>query len=195
MTVLTTEEKLHHFNSIILESTQAECNDAFEEYKKSMDKYFEAHKKECIEKLKLEESVEADRIKRKASKEYTTEQLHIRRKINHKQEELKNKLLAEVEALLEDFFTKEEYKKLLVNQIEAAVNVARGEEINIFLDARDKALKAWLEAACKRELIVDGRTFYGGIKAEIPKKNILIDNSFESKLDNWKETYLIEPCV
>lgn len=192
---MTTEEKLHHFNSIILESTEAECNEAFEEYKKSMDKYFEAHKKERIEKLKLEESVEVDSIKRKASKDYTTEQLHIRRKINHKQEELKNKLLAEVEAHLEGFFATEEYKKLLLKQIDEAVRVARGEEIHIYLDARDEGLKEELEAASKRELIVDGRTFYGGIRAEIPKKNILIDNSFESKLDNWKETYLIEPCV
>lgn len=192
---MTTEEKLHHFNSIILENTEAECNEAFEEYKKSMDKYFEEHKKERIEKLKLEESVEADRIKRKASKDYTMEQLHIRRKINHKQEELKNKLLAEVEAHLESFFATDGYKKLLLKQIDEAVRVARGEEIHIYLDAKDEALKEELEAAGKRELIVDGRTFYGGIKAEIPKKNILIDNSFESKLDNWKETYLIEPCV
>lgn len=192
---MTTEEKLHHFNSIILESTQAECEEAFEEYKQSMDKYFEAHKQERIEKHKLEESVEADNIKRAASKEYTTEQLHIRRKINHKQEELKNKLLAEVEALMETFFTTEAYKKLLTEQINDAVRVARGEEIHIFLDEKDKRLKKDLEAACGVELIADGRTFYGGIKAEIPKKNILIDNSFESKLDNWKETYLIEPGV
>lgn len=190
---MTTEEKLHHFNSIILESTEAECNEAFEEYKQSMDKYFEAHKKERAEKHKLEEKVEADNIKRTASKEYTTEQLHIRRKINHKQEELKNKLLAEVETLMESYFTTEDYKKLLIKQINEAVTVARGEEIHIFLDAKDERLKEELEAACNIQLIADGRTFYGGIRAEIPKKNILIDNSFESKLDNWKETYLIEP--
>lgn len=192
---MTTEEKLHHFNSIILESTEAECNEAFEEYKQSMDKYFEAHKQEQIEKNKLDEKVEADNIRRTASKEYTTEQLHIRRKINHKQEELKNKLLAEVEALMEAFFTTEDYKKLLIKQINEAVAVARGEEIHIFLDAKDKGLKEELEVACNVRLVADGRTFYGGIKAEIPKKNILIDNSFESKLDNWKETYLIEPGV
>lgn len=192
---MTTEEKLHHFNSIILESTEAECNEAFEEYKQSMDKYFEAHKQEQIEKNKLDEKVEADNIRRTASKEYTTEQLHIRRKINHKQEELKNKLLAEVEALMEAFFTTEDYKNLLIKQINEAVAVARGEEIHIFLDAKDKGLKEELEAACNVRLVADGRTFYGGIKAEIPKKNILIDNSFESKLDNWKETYLIEPGV
>ena len=192
---MTTEEKLHHFNSIIMESTEAECNEAFEEYRKSMDKYFEEHKAESIEKHKLAESVEAESIKRKASRDYTTEQLHIRRKINHKQEELKNKLLAEVETLLEEFFTTEDYKKLLIKQIQDAVKVARGEEIRIFLDIKDESLKAELEAVCKKELTVDGRSFYGGIKAEIPKKNILIDNSFESKLDNWMDTYQVGPAA
>lgn len=189
---MTTEEKLQHFTSVILESTQAKCEESFEAYKAKMDKYFEDHKRERIERNKLEESVEIDNIKRKASKEYTTEQLHIRRKINHKQVELKKKLLAEVQEKLINFFATEEYKKLLEQQIKDAIKVARGENINIYLDAKDEALKAELENKTGIELIVDGRTFYGGIKAEITKKNILIDNSFESKMDEWMETYIVE---
>lgn len=190
---MTTDEKLKHFTTVILESTKSQCDQTLAEYKSSMDRYFESHKEEALKSRQLEESIEADRIRRKISREYTTEQLHIRRKINHKQEELKAKLLAEVEAMLEAFFMTEDYTRLLIRQIEEAKKVARGEQINIFLDIKDERLKEELERATGETLITDGRIFYGGIKAEIPKKNILIDNSFESKLDNWMETYLVEP--
>lgn len=189
---MTTDEKLKHFTSVILESTQGECEASLSEYKDKLDKYYEEHKEEALKKNKLEEDIEADRIRRKASKEYTMEQLHIRRKINHKQEELKGKLLIEINELLKDFFDTEEYKALLVKQIESAIKVARGENIDIYIDAKDESIKAELENKTGIELIVDGHTFLGGIKAEIPQKNILIDNSFESKLDNWVESYLIK---
>lgn len=190
---MTTDEKLRHFTTVILESTQKQCEQALEEYKNKLNQYLEEHKTEAIKQKKLEEDIEADRIKRKASREYTTEQLHIRRKINHKQEELKHKLLDEIKAMLEEFFKTEDYKKLLIKQIEDAKKVARGEVIAIYIDIRDEALKTELEKAAGGELIMDGRAFFGGIKAEIPKKNILIDNSFESKLDNWMESYLVKP--
>ena len=189
---MTTDEKLKHFTSVILENTQGECEVSLSEYKDKLDKYYEEHKEEALKKNKLEEDIEADRIRRKASKEYTMEQLHIRRKINHKQEELKGKLLIEINELLKNFFDTEEYKALLVKQIESAIKVARGENIDIYIDAKDECLKAELERKTGMELIVDGRTFLGGIKAAIPKKNILIDNSFESKLDDWVESYLIK---
>lgn len=189
---MTTDEKLKHFTSVILESTQRECEQSLDEYKKKLQKYFEEHKEEALKNRAMEENIEADRIKRRASKEYTMEQLHIRRKINHKQVELKNKLLKEVKDLLEEFFVTDDYKELLVSQIEGAKKVARGEVLCIYIDAKDESLKSELEQRTGEELIIDGRTFLGGIKAEIPKKNILIDESFESKLDNWMETYLVK---
>ncbi|MFQ9933057.1 MAG: V-type ATP synthase subunit E [Lachnospiraceae bacterium] len=190
---MTTEEKLKHFNTVILESTQSQCDMELEEYKAGLNKYFEEHKEEAIKQKKLEESIEADRIRRKASREYTTEQLHIRRNINLKQEEIKEKLLSEIKELLKEFFETEDYKRLLIKQINEAKKVARGEAIAIYIDARDEKLKPELERATGEELIADGRSFLGGIKAEIPNKNILIDNSFESKLESWMENYLMEP--
>lgn len=189
---MTTDEKLKHFTSVILESTQGECQISLSEHKKKLDEYYENHKEEALKKNKLEEDIEADSIRRKASKEYTTEQLQIRRKINHKQEEIKGKLLIEINELLRAFFDTDEYRELLIKQIKEAVKVARGEALYVYMDAKDIKLKAELEKRTGIELISDGRTFLGGIKAEIPKKNILIDNSFESKLDNWVESYLVK---
>ncbi len=190
---MTTDEKLKHFTTVILESTQSQCEQSFDEYKKSLDRYLEKHKEDALKQKKYLEDTEADSIRRKSSKEYTMQQLRIRRMINHKQEAIKVKLLVEVQGLLEKFFETEDYKKLLIKQIKDAVKVARNETIAIYLDVKDEKLKSELQKETGEELIIDGRTFFGGIVAEIPKKNILIDNSFESKLDNFMENYFIEP--
>ncbi len=191
MTLLTTEEKIKHFTAVTIENMQSQCDESLEEQKKKMDDYFEEHKKEALKNAKLEEQIEIDGIKRKASKEFTTEQLHIRRKYNHKQEELQDKLFVEVRELFKEYFKTEEYKNLLIKLIKRAINVARGEEVTIFIDAMDIDLKDDLEKATGVKLACDGRIFFGGIIAEIPSKNILIDSSFESKLDTAKENYTI----
>ncbi len=180
-----------HFTAVTIENMQCQCDESLEQYKDKMDEYFEEHKKEALKHSKLEEQIEIDGINRKASKEFTTEQLHIRRKYNNKQEELQDKLFVEVKELLKEYSKTEGYKNLLIKQIKEAIRVARGEEITIFIDAMDIDLKEDLEKETGVKLVSDGRTFFGGIVAEIPSKNILIDNSFESKLDIAKENYTI----
>ncbi len=189
---MTTDEKLKHFTAVILESTHSKCEESLEEHKQKLDDYFEEHKAQAIKNSKLEEHIEAERIRHKSSKDYSAEQLHIRRLINDKQVELKERLLNEVKVLLEEFFKTENYFNYLVEQIEYAKKIAREESVFIYIDVRDKELLEKLQKATETKLIVDGRTFYGGIKAEIPEKNILIDKSFESKLENWMETYLVK---
>ena len=189
---MTTDEKLKHFTAVILESTHNKCEESLEKYKEKLDIYFEEHKSQAIKNSVLEEHIEAERIRHKSSRDYSAEQLRIRRKINDKQVELKERLLNEVKVLLEEFFTTENYVEYLIKQIDFSKKIAREESIFIYIDAKDKELVDRLEKATETSLIVDGRTFYGGIKAEIPEKNILIDKSFESKLENWMETYLVK---
>jgi vacuolar-type H+-ATPase subunit E/Vma4 len=185
------EEKLDHFSQVTLNSTREKCDKNFDEHKKKLDIFFEKHKEEALKNAKLEENIEADGIKRKYSKEFTTEQLHIRRRINMTQLELQEKVFLEVKELFLEFFKTEDYKKLLIKYIRDAVSVARGEAINIYIDKKDESLIAYLEKETGVKLIYDDRSFMGGIIAEIPSKNILIDNSFESKIEHYRADYLI----
>lgn len=185
------EEKLKHFTAVTIENVQKECDEALEDYKKELDELFERHKAEAIRLATLEEKNMRNIIEKKASKEYTMEQLHIRRQINHKQDELCERLFEEVEKQLAQYRAGDDYKDYLVRQIEKAINFAEGEELYIYIDADDEHLKAELEQRCRVTLQVSGQSFKGGIKAELPKKNILIDDTFEARLEEEKEKFLI----
>lgn len=182
------DEKLKHFTSVILEATEEECAKSYENYKNKMDDYYNEHVADAKKQKKINEKIEEDRIKRKFSKEYSLEQLQMRKKVNTKREELKKKVIEEVRNLLEEFYKTKEYTDLLQKQIIQSRIVARGEVINIYLDPKDENLLLELEARTKENLLVSSHSFGGGIRAEIPKKNIFIDKSFESKIEDMLES-------
>ena len=100
---MTIEEKLQHFTMVTIESVHEECEKSLEEFKKEQDWKFETHKEQHLKEVRIKEKNLRDAIERQASKEYTYEQLHIKRKINHKQNELRARLFELVEKELMSF--------------------------------------------------------------------------------------------
>ena len=188
---MTIEEKLKHFTTVTIENVHGKCEASLNEYKADLDERFEKHKAEAIRDSKLREKTLRDGIERKASKEYTMEQFHLKRKINRKQNELKAKIREEIVNALAEYRKKPEYKELLARQIKSAKAFARGEEINIFVGEDDAAFCDELNKQCGVTLNVYEQSFMGGIRAEIPKKNILIDNTFETKLEESVEKFMV----
>ncbi len=185
------EKKLKHFTTVTIENVQNKCDMELAEYKAEQDTRFERHKKEALRLAALEEKSLREQIERKASKEYTMEQLHIRRKINHKQDELREKLFADVESRILQFKQGADYKSYLIRQIKKAKAFAGDEEICIYIDVEDEYMKLELERECEVNLCISKYSFKGGIRAELPDRNILIDNTFETRLEEEREKFLI----
>jgi vacuolar-type H+-ATPase subunit E/Vma4 len=78
---------------------------------------------------------------------------------------------------------------LLSKQIMEANVFARGEEIIIYINPSDESLKASLESKTGFTLTISATDFIGGTKAVIKTKNILIDNSFLTKLTEAKDDF------
>lgn len=188
---MTIEEKLQHFTMVTIESVHEECEKSLEEFKKEQDWKFETHKEQHLKEVRIREKALRDAIERKASKEYTCEQLHIKRKINHKQNELKNKLFSLVEDELEKFKETDKYKRLLINQIKEALYMAGEDEVIVYIGETDANLIEELYTQCAIKPLISRNISKGGIRAEIPTKNMLIDNTFETKISEAKEKFII----
>lgn len=188
---MTTEEKLKHFSSVTLENVQKECDEMVAQYKKKMDDYFAERKEESIKKAKLNTSIAEEGIKRKASQEYTSMQMHLRRKINHKQVELKDKLFEEVRQLLADYVKTSEYKESIIAKIEKMKKIAGSDEITIILDPQDEDIIEDIHEYPSMKIKISDKSFSGGVVGQIPSRNILIDDSFETKFEELKEKYTV----
>ena len=92
---------------------------------------------------------------------------------------LKEKLFADVRVQILKFMESPRYEEYLCTKIEEAVCFAEHDEIQIYLSKEDEPRLKSLTVKTGFPLKVSDESFIGGIKAIIPEKNILIDNSFE----------------
>lgn len=188
---MTTEEKLKHFSTVTIENVQKECDEMVTEYKKKMDDYFTERKEESIKKAKLNTSIAEDGIKRRASQEYTSMQMHLRRKINHKQVELRDKLFKEVRELLSSYVKTSKYKQSVIDKINSMKKFAGSDELIVIIDPADSDILDSIHEYANVKIKVSERSFSGGVIGQIPSRNILIDNSFETRFEEIKEKYTI----
>ena len=175
---MTIDEKLSHFYDVTIEDAQAKAAGILEEHRKALAQMTEKHKADSQENAQVQIKAETANARREINKALSAEQLTIKREWTKKQNELKEKLFAEVKTQLENFRNTPDYPAYLENKIKEALDFAEQDKINIYLSPEDSALLPDLVERTKAFITVSAEDFLGGIKATIPHKNILIDHSF-----------------
>ena len=167
---MTIDEKLQHFYEVSLDEAREDAAQAIQEHKEHLARTLEDHKQT------------SRHVRREVNKALSAEQITLRRDLSRKQEELKETLFAEVKTKVQQFITTAEYDEYLCRRINEAVKFAGDDEIQIYLSSSDKSKANDLAQKTGTPLQVSKEDFIGGIRAEIPHKNILIDNSFSANL-------------
>ena len=175
---MTIDEKLSHFYDVTIEDAQAKAAGILEEHRKALAQMTEKHKADSQENAQVQIKAETANAKREINKALSAEQLTIKRDLTKKQNELKEKLFAEVKTQLENFRNTPDYPAYLESKIKEALDFAEQDKINIYISPEDSALLPDLVERTKAFITVSAEDFLGGIKATIPHKNILIDHSF-----------------
>ncbi|MBQ4069633.1 MAG: V-type ATP synthase subunit E [Lachnospiraceae bacterium] len=188
---MTIEEKLDYFMKVSVNDSYEKSQIMFNEYKAGIDKAFEHHKAEALVLAETYMRTEKTAMKRNLYKDFSKQQNDIRRQLTNKQEELKERLFSEVVEALEKYKKTDDYNKLLVKYIKDSLHIAGDNEIEIFIDPKDSDKLEYLTKETGVQIKADKQSFMGGMKAIIPSKNIIIDNSFESKLELKKENFVI----
>ena len=189
---MTTEEKLANFYQHSIESANAEAWRTINEHQAALDQLFEEHKEIKRQQAQDEIGAETEKLKREANKALSAEQLSIKRTVSAKNLELKNRLFAEVREKMIQFKQTEAYKDYLKTKIQEAVSFASGDTMRLYLDPSDEAYQTELEEVCSVSLLLSKMPFTGGIRAVIPEKNILIDNSFDSLIREEQDAFIFD---
>lgn len=188
---MTTDEKLKHFLDTSMEDAKNQSEAMINEYTAALDKLFEEHKAETTRRMELRLRTEKERQSREKNKELALRQIAIRHEITDKSEELTNMIFVEVENMLEKFMHTPDYEKLLIKQIKEALEFAGGEPMTLYIDPSDASLQAALELATGAQIELSSTSFKGGTRAIINSRSILIDNSFEQKLEEARDGFTL----
>lgn len=186
---MTTEEKLNYFLEVSVRSATKQSNAIVTDYQDALDQIFEQHKTDAIKRAELEVTLGMASLEHDKNKTLSKEQIRIKKESSQLQEDLKEKLFAEVKDLLEQYMATQDYQKLLIKQIQEAKAFAGTEEMIIYIDPADSDRLFDLETAANTPLTISEYSFMGGIRAIIPSRNLLIDQSFETKFHELKESF------
>ena len=186
---MTTEEKLKYFLDVTIENASNNSAQIIDDYTASLNKSFEDHKVDATRQAKLQVELGIAQLEKDKNKELSKEQLILKKELNKKQDNLKEKLFIEVGYLLEDYMSSRAYQELLIEQINFAKEFAKDTDITIYIDPADTGKLASLMTATNTQIHLNEHGFMGGTKAVIHSKNILIDKSFEAKLKEAKDSF------
>lgn len=186
---MTLEEKIASMEKLVLTEADQKREATIEEYKKSLQEMLDDHKETLKAKNDSLVEVETQQLEQEKNRLMAGEHLDYRRKLSEKTDELKQALFADITKKLNEYMKTESYDACLEKQIKETVAFARGEEMVIYINPTDAGKKAALEAACGVKLTVSDQDFIGGTRAVISERNILIDRSFQTKLEEEKDSF------
>ena len=159
-----------------------EMDASLKEYQAALDAQFEERKAIILSQEEKDLAVEVEAVKRQGNQKLAHEHLVNKRALSKKETELKDKLFQEVAALVEAYKKTPEYVRVIKKQIIDAKAFAKNDDIIIYLDPADAYKKQDLEEEAKCTLTMSEYSFGGGMRAVIPARSILIDNSIDSRI-------------
>ncbi|WP_066713706.1 V-type ATP synthase subunit E [Clostridium sp. Marseille-P299] len=185
------KEKAEHFYNTAVDAATALNTSMVEEYTQLMKKNYEEYKKEAEQKAASYLKQESEKLHREKNSALAVQILSIRHKQSDLSHELTEQLFTDVKNRLNSFMKTEEYVLLLEKQIKDAIAFSKGLPMTVYINPSDEDKKKRLEESTGIEITISDRDFWGGIRAVIHEKDILINNSFESKFIDAKEQFSI----
>lgn len=188
---MTLDEKLASFRKLALADASQKSEEMIVEYQNSLQEMLKDHEEAMSRKTASLLEVESQKLIQEKNRQMAVEHLDFRRRLNEKTDELKEILFADVSERLSKYMETEEYEKCLEKQIRDALAFARGDKITIYINPTDEGKKAALEKATEATLTVSAIDFIGGTRAVISERNILIDRSFLTKMEEEKDSFAL----
>lgn len=189
---MTLEEKIAHIRSVSMEEARAEGNAIISSYKEALEKVFEDHKREAQRQAQTRIKAEATNARQQKNQALAKAQLDLKREQGKVQQELKDKIFSEVQQLVAAYRKTEEYDRFLADCIKKSLEFAGGEEMTIYIDPSDREKKDALELETGAKLTISAEDFTGGVRSVIRSRNILIDHSFKTSIQNEYDQFVLQ---
>ena len=186
---MTIEHKLAHFEEVCTRDALAKYEKDISDYTASQESLLAEHMKNEKKQAELKLQAETEKIRRETNKKLSVSQIAMKRAYSQKQDELQGKIFSELRDRLARFMETSQYETMLEAQIRKAKEFAGKEELYVYIDPADEEKKQLLALRTQCDIRVSQYPFLGGTRAVIISKNVLIDNSFETKLKEAGENF------
>lgn len=188
---MTIEEKMEHFRRMSLQSANSQSAESLSSYKNSLDDDLETHKETAAQLAEESKKALLNQVRANSKKELTSAQMKIKKQVTNKQATLKSLIFDEVRNKISEYRKTPEYLVFLENQIKSIINEYADKDITIYIDPDDSDLLDELKSITGGNIEIYSKQFYGGTRTIVPEMNILIDNSFKTRIADEQESFTI----
>ncbi|MFP3155426.1 hypothetical protein LQZ18_13560 [Lachnospiraceae bacterium ZAX-1] len=185
------DKKLEAFHESAIEAANQQSSQKLEKYKSTHDKNWEEFlqtKQNEIEEQYREEEV---KIKKEVNRKVSEQLIEQKRILREHQRGKKIALFEQINRVVDQFMATEDYVLFLIAEIKKARDFAADQELILYLNPTDRHLKDRLEKETGVVLHISEQDFRGGIRGVIHSKNVLIDESFSTKLAQGRKEYTV----
>ncbi len=182
-------EKLDIFYRAAIAAAKEQSTGILESQERINSENLALYEKKKEEEYQMRVRTGEEAVRKEINRSTSEQILAEKRRLYEEQEKRKEELFALVEQKISDFRRTAEYRSQLLDSIRRACRYADGAEITVYLDPADASLVEGLAQETGCTLAVSDETFGGGIRAVIPDKNVLIDESFGEKLKREREEF------
>ena len=186
------EEKLQQFYENIIRNIDDKAQNELSEYAASLQPQLEEYRNLAAETARHAQQLEAENLKKAARQEVSKEVIACKHLLAQKEADYIEKVFANTLEMIDGFRKTQDYKRLIKKYIYEAIEFAKEDELIIYLDLDDSDFKQEFEEEFGREIRVSSYSFGGGLRALIPERNVLIENSFSSKLQEQLQIFDID---
>lgn len=186
---MTIEEKLENFSKLCEDNAQKSADKILADHELSLENAYKEHKTDAKRQHDIAIRSAKDKIHNDQNKELSYCHIKYRKMASDLAESLKHDLFDLVRDKLDKYKKSDEYISLLVRYIDDAHDIADSEDIDIYIDPSDSSLLDKLSSYSHTDIKISDISFGGGIRAVLPDKNILIDNSFETRLYELSQSF------
>lgn len=182
-------EKLNIFHQSAIEVANQQSAEILREHTATMKRLFDEYKRNKQEEYESMYQIEKAKLKREQNRRISEAHTEQKRQLSLHQQARREALFVVVERKIKEFCQTAEYERFLEVKIKQAKCFAGEAETEIYLCPQDADKKQMLEQRTGCSLRVSETDFGGGIRAVVRARNVLIDESFETKLKEEIATY------
>ena len=188
------EDKFAYFETQVNKQAQDIIDEQVNQYRATLQKDYDEFVKNTNQEFDAKFENAKKNMRKDLNKNISQSQIHLQRDLYLQEEKLKKKLFAEFNDAIQNYMQTDEYRNQLVvmiNNLKDYVEKNR-EELVVYINHSDQGMYEILLEETNANIQISDREFLGGVRGVLKDRQVLIDYSFSTLLENVEDSFTIK---
>ena len=188
------EDKFAYFETQVNQQAQNIIDEQVNQYKATLQKDYDEFVKNTNQEFDAKFENAKKNMRKDLNKNISQSQIHLQRDLYLQEEKLKKTLFAEFNDAIQNYMQTDEYRNQLVVMINNLKDYAEKnrEELVVYINHSDQGMYEVLLEETNANIQISDREFLGGVRGVLKDRQVLIDYSFSTLLENVEDSFTIK---